>query len=134
MQFVEGDTLAARIKRGRMAPGDAVAIGRQVADALAEAHRHGVVHRDIKPQNVIVSLDHAAAPDHSVFALPANKTGVVGPGDPEAGSFVIATVTAVALGTVRSAGSVARIVPDPPVSTLSNPALIGSLLGSTSQI
>ena len=46
MPFVDGETLRARLNReGRLALGDAVRIGREVADALAYAHRRGVVHR-----------------------------------------------------------------------------------------
>jgi serine/threonine protein kinase len=55
MQLVEGETLDLRIRRGPMSTATIVAIARQVAEALAAAHARGIVHRDIKPQNVMVS-------------------------------------------------------------------------------
>src|SRR5688572_9964203 len=54
MEWVEGETLHDRLKRGRMALGEAVVFGRAVAEALAAAHARGVVHRDIKPMNLVL--------------------------------------------------------------------------------
>jgi tetratricopeptide (TPR) repeat protein/tRNA A-37 threonylcarbamoyl transferase component Bud32 len=55
MEYVAGETLAARLRSGRMAPPTAVSIGIQLAEALTDAHAMGVIHRDLKPGNVIVS-------------------------------------------------------------------------------
>ncbi len=57
MEMVEGEDLAKRIARGPIPPDEAVAIARQVADALEAAHEQGVVHRDLKPANIVVSAD-----------------------------------------------------------------------------
>jgi tetratricopeptide (TPR) repeat protein/tRNA A-37 threonylcarbamoyl transferase component Bud32 len=57
MQYVEGETLAQRLTRGVMEPGEALALGARIADALAAAHARGVIHRDLKPQNVIITID-----------------------------------------------------------------------------
>lgn len=55
MEYAEGEVLSARIARGPLPVRDAVDIAVQVADALAEAHARGVVHRDIKSANIIVN-------------------------------------------------------------------------------
>ena len=55
MQYVQGETLAARLKRSPTEPGEALRVCTQVADALSAAHRTGVVHRDLKPHNIIVT-------------------------------------------------------------------------------
>ncbi len=55
MEYVEGDVLTARIANGPLPVRDAVDIASQVADALTEAHGRGIVHRDIKSANIIVT-------------------------------------------------------------------------------
>ncbi|HEX7280956.1 MAG TPA: serine/threonine-protein kinase, partial [Vicinamibacterales bacterium] len=56
-EYVEGDTLAARLHRGSMSIAEAVEITWQLADALAAAHAQGVIHRDLKPSNVVLGPD-----------------------------------------------------------------------------
>ena len=55
MEFIEGETLAERLKRGPLPLEQALAYGVQIADALDKAHREGIVHRDIKPGNVMLT-------------------------------------------------------------------------------
>lgn len=55
MEFVEGETLAARIARGPIQPHAAMSILRQVCGALDEAHRRGILHRDLKPDNIMLT-------------------------------------------------------------------------------
>ncbi len=55
LEFVDGETLARRIDRGPLPPGEALNIARQIADALDAAHEQGIVHRDLKPGNVQIA-------------------------------------------------------------------------------
>jgi eukaryotic-like serine/threonine-protein kinase len=57
MELVPGEDLAERLKRGPLPRRGALAIARQVAEALEEAHEKGVVHRDLKPANVKLTPD-----------------------------------------------------------------------------
>ena len=67
MPFIEGETLRDRLQRERQLPlADALAIAREVADALHYAHQHGVIHRDIKPENVLLSGRHAVVADFGI--------------------------------------------------------------------
>ena len=60
MPYIEGESLRARLAReGELPVGEAVRLLRDVVDALACAHQQGVVHRDIKPDNVLLSGHHA---------------------------------------------------------------------------
>ncbi len=60
MAYYEGLTLAERIRRGPMPPKEALEIVAQVARGLAEAHDHSIIHRDVKPSNVIVTRQNQA--------------------------------------------------------------------------
>src|SRR5260370_26057941 len=67
MPHIEGESLRDRLAREGQLPSDAVrTITREVADALSYAHTHGVVHRDIKPDNVLLSGGHAFVTDFGV--------------------------------------------------------------------
>src|SRR5262249_22556376 len=55
-KFVDGGTLAKRIKEDRPSFGEALAIVASVAEALHYAHRHGLVHRDVKPGNIMINM------------------------------------------------------------------------------
>jgi eukaryotic-like serine/threonine-protein kinase len=57
MEYLQGEPLAARLARGRMAAQPALAIVRQISGALAAAHKKGIVHRDLKPDNVFLVPD-----------------------------------------------------------------------------
>src|SRR5207302_5940572 len=56
-ELIEGETLRQRLMRGRMQLSEAVEIAIQVASALAAAHARGIVHRDVKPGNIMLRRD-----------------------------------------------------------------------------
>ncbi len=55
MEYLEGETLAARIQKGPLPAADLLRYASQIADALDKAHRQGIVHRDLKPGNVMLT-------------------------------------------------------------------------------
>jgi serine/threonine protein kinase len=67
MPYIDGESLRDRLRRDRQLPvPDAVRIACEVADALAYAHSLGVVHRDIKPDNVLLQAGHAIVADFGI--------------------------------------------------------------------
>ncbi len=79
MPFVEGESLRARLGRGPLSIAEAVSILRDVSRALAYAHDHGVVHRDIKPDNVLLSGHTAVVTDFGIAkAIAAAADGASG--------------------------------------------------------
>jgi serine/threonine protein kinase len=69
MEYLEGETVAERLKRGPLPLAQALEYGRQVADALNNAHRQGIVHRDLKPSNVMLTADGAKLLDFGLAKL-----------------------------------------------------------------
>jgi len=79
MPLVEGESLRVKLTReGELPIADTVRILRDVADALAYAHAHGVVHRDIKPDNVLISGRHAVVTDFGVAKAVSAASGSSG--------------------------------------------------------
>jgi len=67
MPFVEGESLRDRLAREKQLPlDDALLIAREVADALGYAHAHSVIHRDVKPENILLESGHAVVADFGI--------------------------------------------------------------------
>ena len=76
MPFVEGESLRDKLAHeGELPIGEAVRILRDVVDALTDAHAHGVVHRDIKPDNVLLTKHHAVVTDFGIAKAVSEATG-----------------------------------------------------------
>jgi serine/threonine-protein kinase len=76
MPFVEGESLRVRLGRGPLSVREAVSVMKEVARALAYAHGRGVIHRDIKPDNIIISGATATVTDFGVAkAVAASRAG-----------------------------------------------------------
>jgi tetratricopeptide (TPR) repeat protein len=76
MPFIAGESLRVKLAReGELPIAEAVRILREVVDALAYAHRNGVVHRDIKPDNVLLSEGHAVVTDFGVAKAVSASSG-----------------------------------------------------------
>src|SRR5262245_8614799 len=75
MPFVDGESLRARLARGPLTIGESISVLRDVAKALVFAHSRGVVHRDIKPDNVLLSQGSATVTDFGIAkAISAART------------------------------------------------------------
>ena len=76
MPFIEGESLRVKLAReGELPLAEVVKILLDVTDALAYAHRHGVVHRDIKPDNVLITEGHAVVTDFGVAKAVSASSG-----------------------------------------------------------
>ncbi|MFI5246910.1 MAG: protein kinase, partial [Gemmatimonadales bacterium] len=76
MPYVEGESLRDRLARdGALPVSEAARLLRDVVDALAYAHRHGVVHRDMKPDNVMIASRHALVVDFGVAKAMSEASG-----------------------------------------------------------
>lgn len=90
MPFVRGDTLRSRLDRdGAMAPRDVAAIGADLAEALAYAHGAGIVHRDVKPENIFLVEGRAVLADFGIAC--AARQGA-GDDEPTVAGMIVGTL------------------------------------------
>src|SRR5687768_10593908 len=90
MEYLEGETLATRLQRGALPTEQVLRYGAEIASALAAAHRRGVVHRDLKPGNVMITRGGARLLDF----------GLAKPALPLAGVEVTASAPITAHGSI----------------------------------
>src|SRR5258708_18522491 len=79
MEYVQGESLEARLKKGPLPLKQALEVGEQICDALEKAHRAGIVHRDLKPGNIMLTAAGAKLLDFG-FAKPVSMLGGSGMG------------------------------------------------------
>lgn len=98
MEYLEGQTLADRLKKGLLPPEQVLQYAVQITDALDTAHRHGVIHRDLKPGNIMLTKTGAKLLDFGLAKVRATE--------PAAGKTALPTETALTgegtiLGTLQ---------------------------------
>jgi serine/threonine-protein kinase len=98
MELLEGESLGARLKRiGHLEGAVAVRLTRQIAAAMSMAHNHGVIHRDLKPDNLFLVPDRTGAPGEVIKILDFGVAKLASAGSPDGGPGVTSTGTV--LGT-----------------------------------
>jgi serine/threonine protein kinase len=96
MEYLEGETLAQRIRRGAMPLEQVLRYAIEIADALVHAHRQGIVHRDLKPANIMLTPAGAKLLDFGIAAL--HQSGL--PGSDLAGLSATGAETLTEEGTI----------------------------------
>jgi tetratricopeptide (TPR) repeat protein len=95
LQYIEGETLATRLKQHLPDLPEALAIAAQVADALNEAHVRGIIHRDIKPENIMLTMrNHVKVLDFGLAKLLRDSSII------EADTASVLSIPGMVMGTV----------------------------------
>src|ERR1700686_4540986 len=106
MEYLQGETLSARLERKPLTTDETLRIAIEVADALDKAHRSGIVHRDLKPGNVMLTKSGAKLMD---FGLAKLQTFAAGPQSGTPGFSAVATLPSMA-SPITVAGTVVGTV------------------------
>src|SRR5262245_7033306 len=101
MEYLEGETLADRLRRGPMPLDESLNVGIAVADALEKAHGNGVIHRDLKPANVMLTAGGAKLLDFGLAKLQPQADRSLSPSTPASApsGALITTIPGAVLGT-----------------------------------
>jgi Tol biopolymer transport system component len=105
MEYLEGESLAERLRRGPLALDPLLKTGMQVADALEKAHRSGIIHRDLKPGNVMLTKSGAKLLDFGL-AKPRSVAAATGATAPLLSAAVTMTTPSPQMSPLTSAGSI----------------------------
>jgi len=106
MEFLEGETLAERLRKGPLPLTEIYKIGIAVAEALAFAHRSGIVHRDLKPGNIMLTQGGAKLMDFGLAKALGPRNAAVGSGAPPSFTAVATLSGPSPLTPLTTAGSV----------------------------
>ena len=101
MEYLEGETLAHRLKKGPLPAHQVLEYAIQIADALATAHSHGVIHRDIKPGNIMLTKQGAKLLDFGLAKLPARQALAVAADHSARSTETPLTGPGIVLGTMQ---------------------------------
>jgi Tol biopolymer transport system component len=104
MEYLEGETLAERLKRGAMKLDETLKTGLEIADALEKAHRQGLVHRDLKPGNVMLTAGGAKLLDFGL-AKPVVLGAGAGSGAPPSFTAAATAASASPVSPLTTAGT-----------------------------
>ena len=109
MEYVEGETLSHRLKRGSIPPEQTLRYAIQIAEALDYAHRRGVIHRDLTPRNVMVTKEGVKVLD---FGLAIARAGDDGPASPPDDASALPTEPLTLTGPGLVVGTLPYISPE----------------------
>ena len=113
LELVEGETLADRIKRGPIRIDEALAIARQIAEALEAAHEQGIIHRDLKPANIKLRADGTVKVlDFGLSKLAASESSVVSGGPAALSNSPTINSPAMVTGVGMLLGTAAYMAPE----------------------
>src|SRR6202051_3802639 len=107
MEFLEGETLAERLRKGAMPLNEVFKVGIAVAEALAVAHRQGIVHRDLKPGNIMLTAAGAKLMDFGLAKPLGSQVAASGSGSAPPSFTAAATLSGPSpLSPLTTAGSI----------------------------
>ncbi len=105
MEFIEGETLQSRLRKGPLSISELLQYSIQIADALDKAHRHGIVHRDLKPGNIMLTKSGSKLLD---FGLARKEAPLVR----QAGDSVLPTASQPLTGEGTILGTLTYMAPE----------------------